>query len=248
MMPNGRRDESTGAVYVANKKGDDLCNTYMRGETKAKRRVTLSICGLGILDESELDTLPRIATSATISHAPTLEEDAELRLTIMAGIDDTLKRTINWDDADDRERGKSLIRDAFGTTYKGLAKLTVPQLQAGYAHLQELLVPSMPDDDDDVPDFSADEPTTVMDGEVEPSPTSPDALATTAQLGHLKRVARDLGDETLREIEALISDHDGHVAHKVYALKLKQLMEQKIAQPAATPAQEPSTEHPLLEG
>lgn len=55
-MP-GREDESTGAVNLAGKTGDDLANAYMKAETKAKRRVTLSIAGLGMLDESELDSV-----------------------------------------------------------------------------------------------------------------------------------------------------------------------------------------------
>jgi hypothetical protein len=50
----GREDESTGAVNLRGKGGDDLANAYMKAETKAKRRVTLSICGLGLLDESEV--------------------------------------------------------------------------------------------------------------------------------------------------------------------------------------------------
>jgi hypothetical protein len=29
----------------------------MKGETKAKRRVTLSICGLGLLDETEIESI-----------------------------------------------------------------------------------------------------------------------------------------------------------------------------------------------
>lgn len=57
-MPDGREDESVGAVTTAGLKGDNLANAYMKCESKAKRRVTLSICGLGILDESELDTIP----------------------------------------------------------------------------------------------------------------------------------------------------------------------------------------------
>ena len=56
-MPDGRADESTGVVTIANLKGDNLANALMKAETKAKRRVTLSICGLGMLDESELDTV-----------------------------------------------------------------------------------------------------------------------------------------------------------------------------------------------
>jgi hypothetical protein len=51
---HGREDESTGAVNIHGKNNDDLANAYMKAETKAKRRVTLSICGLGLLDESEV--------------------------------------------------------------------------------------------------------------------------------------------------------------------------------------------------
>lgn len=40
---------------------DDLANAMMKAETKAKRRATLSICGLGMLDESELETIPQAA-------------------------------------------------------------------------------------------------------------------------------------------------------------------------------------------
>lgn len=54
----GRTDESTGAVSVRGLYGDGLANKYMTAETKAKRRVTLSICGLGLLDESEVSTIP----------------------------------------------------------------------------------------------------------------------------------------------------------------------------------------------
>lgn len=56
-LPSGREDSSTGAVTVSTLKGDALANAMMKAETKAKRRVTLSICGLGFLDESELDTM-----------------------------------------------------------------------------------------------------------------------------------------------------------------------------------------------
>ena len=54
----GRSDEATGAVSIMGLKGDALANAYMKAETKAKRRVTLSICGLGWLDESEADSIP----------------------------------------------------------------------------------------------------------------------------------------------------------------------------------------------
>lgn len=49
----GRSDESIGAVAVQGIEGKNLANQLMRAETKAKRRATLSIAGLGMFDESE---------------------------------------------------------------------------------------------------------------------------------------------------------------------------------------------------
>jgi hypothetical protein len=60
---DNRFDIATGAVAIANLKGGELANAIMKSETKAKRRATLSICGLGILDESELDTMPEYKTA-----------------------------------------------------------------------------------------------------------------------------------------------------------------------------------------
>ena len=54
---SGRCDAATGAVVVKNLNGEALANSIMKAETKAKRRATLSICGLGMLDESETDTI-----------------------------------------------------------------------------------------------------------------------------------------------------------------------------------------------
>lgn len=54
----GRSDSSTGAVSIAGLKGENLANALMKAETKAKRRVTLSICGLGLLDETEVASIP----------------------------------------------------------------------------------------------------------------------------------------------------------------------------------------------
>ncbi len=78
---DGRSDESVGAVPLVKENGDwqtaqsgkrffrgdgtfkpigpeDRANAMMKAETKAKRRVTLSIVGLGWLDETELETIP----------------------------------------------------------------------------------------------------------------------------------------------------------------------------------------------
>lgn len=56
--PDGRTDEAIGAVSIEGLKGDALANAMMKAETKAKRRVTLSICGLGWLDETETEAVP----------------------------------------------------------------------------------------------------------------------------------------------------------------------------------------------
>ena len=54
----GRVDAATGAVSLTGLKGEAAANAMMKAETKAKRRVTLSLCGLGLLDESEVESVP----------------------------------------------------------------------------------------------------------------------------------------------------------------------------------------------
>lgn len=87
----GRTDAGTGAVPVTNLKGEALANAFMKAETKAKRRATLSICGLGILDESELDTMPQatqvampqaaeVGTSATVVEEVATAEPARVHV------------------------------------------------------------------------------------------------------------------------------------------------------------------------
>lgn len=62
----GRTDVSTGAVNIAGLKGNDLANALMKAETKAKRRATLSICGLGfVMDETEVETVRENITPTT---------------------------------------------------------------------------------------------------------------------------------------------------------------------------------------
>ncbi|PYR29867.1 MAG: hypothetical protein DMF90_28905, partial [Acidobacteria bacterium] len=63
-LPDGRTDESLGAVSLAGLEGEALANALMKAETKAKRRVALSICGLGLLDETEVETIPNGPSSA----------------------------------------------------------------------------------------------------------------------------------------------------------------------------------------
>lgn len=55
---HGRVDQAKGAVVIGNLRGESKANAIMKAETKAKRRVTLSICGMGWTDESEIDSIP----------------------------------------------------------------------------------------------------------------------------------------------------------------------------------------------
>jgi hypothetical protein len=56
---DGRTDTSIGAVNIEGLKGEAKANAMMKAETKSKRRVTLSICGLGWLDETEVESVPQ---------------------------------------------------------------------------------------------------------------------------------------------------------------------------------------------
>lgn len=53
---DGRSTDEIGAVAVDGLRGDNLCNALMKATTKAKRRAVLGVCGLGLLDETELET------------------------------------------------------------------------------------------------------------------------------------------------------------------------------------------------
>jgi hypothetical protein len=58
----GRVDSELGVVYLKNLQGEARANAMMKAQTKAKRRLTLSMCGLGFLDESEVDSIPEART------------------------------------------------------------------------------------------------------------------------------------------------------------------------------------------
>ena len=71
----GRHDESIGVVPIDKVIGEARSNAMMKAETKAKRRVTLSICGLGWLDETEEGSVQheRITPSAGSMQALPIE-------------------------------------------------------------------------------------------------------------------------------------------------------------------------------
>jgi hypothetical protein len=89
-LPDGRCTESIGAVNIAGLKGEAYANAIMKAETKAKRRATLDLLGLGVLDESEAESIPNASVGALqtmVEAIPEMEvevveviEDAELSI------------------------------------------------------------------------------------------------------------------------------------------------------------------------
>jgi hypothetical protein len=55
---DGRVSENQGAVDVGNLVGEKLANAILKATTKAIRRSVLAHCGLGMLDETEVETIP----------------------------------------------------------------------------------------------------------------------------------------------------------------------------------------------
>ena len=106
-MPSGRKDAAKGAVSIDKLKGEALAIALMKCETKAKRRATLSICGLGFLDEAELEYVD--------AETPQV---AEKKKTRERGSLDKLKKS---EDSPNRGHGNEGIKEA----------LEVPGVQKG---------------------------------------------------------------------------------------------------------------------
>lgn len=76
MNGKGRTDMAKGAVNINGLKGEALANALMKAETKAKRRATLSVCGLGFLDEIEIEDIPAEAKGTNGKHTTLPKKDA----------------------------------------------------------------------------------------------------------------------------------------------------------------------------
>lgn len=55
---DGRGDTDIGVVEVGSLKGERFANALMKATTKAKRRAVLSLMGVGLMDESEVESIP----------------------------------------------------------------------------------------------------------------------------------------------------------------------------------------------
>ena len=110
----GRTDEATGAVNIAGLNGEPLANAFMKAETKAKRRVTLSLCGMGFLDESEVSSIPDARTVGFDPRTGELDapvvgaENAVVPVSDKARVTDQNRRSIDWRKANGVENGTPL--------------------------------------------------------------------------------------------------------------------------------------------
>jgi hypothetical protein len=59
-LPDGRFTDDSGVVVVDGLNPTDKANALMKATTKAKRRSTLALMGLNMIDESEIDTMEDI--------------------------------------------------------------------------------------------------------------------------------------------------------------------------------------------
>jgi hypothetical protein len=64
---DGREDTSIAVLPLPANKSEDYCNAIMKCETKAKRRFTLSICGLNILDQDTIQSIDSSSVPAEVS-------------------------------------------------------------------------------------------------------------------------------------------------------------------------------------
>ena len=77
-LPDGRCTESIGAVNIQGLKGDNYANAVMKAETKAKRRATLDLLGLGVLDETEVESIATMPKSEMQPIAATQLSEADI--------------------------------------------------------------------------------------------------------------------------------------------------------------------------
>lgn len=73
----GRVDSDESVVVISGLTKADKANAIMKGVTKAKNRLTLSLAGLGMLDQSEIDTIPNAVpvSQIVINGTDTLEPE-----------------------------------------------------------------------------------------------------------------------------------------------------------------------------
>ena len=242
----GREDESTGAVPLGNLKGDALANALMKAETKAKRRVTLSIAGLGWLDETELDTISQGPQGV----APSEEPQAAVHPTA-----DQISSLVEMA----RSCGIDLV--SFGRHMRQLMDLpaetkitrkflretmTMAQYESAWQHYSEVLKKHVEEDVLDFPppgepDAPGDPEAVASQHEAgqprdasEPVDTaaapSRGMYATPKQIARLKLLAQQVGDDASADVQDMLDHHREGLALDVYQVVKQRLQGRRAAQ------------------
>jgi hypothetical protein len=249
----GREDESTGAVPLGNLKGDALANALMKAETKAKRRVTLSIAGLGWLDETEVDTIPQGPQGVAQSEEPRAEvhptADQISSLVEMArscGVDlVSFGRHMRqlMDLPPETKITKKFLRES----------MTMAEFESAWQHYGEVLKKHV---EEDVLDFpppgeqtsAADSQAFVSQGDAgeqkdasEPdgtsTATSRGIYATPQQIARLKLLAQQVGDDAYADLQDMLDHHREGIALDVYQVVKQRLKGRRAAQLKDTPGE-----------
>jgi len=77
----GRSDVEIGVVSKKDMQGN-IGNVQMKAVTKAKRRLTLSICGLGMLDETEIETIPQVQRTVVDESGEIVHDTAPVKIDV----------------------------------------------------------------------------------------------------------------------------------------------------------------------
>lgn len=129
---NGRTDEDYGAVSIKGLAGEALANANMKAVTKGKRRVTLSISGLGFMDESEIEDIPHHERAAPADTRAQLDSFAGVQSTPMppqaaygpsgAGVAPEPQQVVDWETGEVLDADR-LIAEASEAAGRGRAAL-----------------------------------------------------------------------------------------------------------------------------
>lgn len=146
---SGRTDEAIGAISIRGLTGEALANALLKCETKAKRRVTLSICGLGLIDEIEAND---------VAEREAKQEDSAAVITVQEKIALTTERpefeeteTQAHPEQEPREHQPEYILRAGKFKGKKISQLTEKQIKNWLSFYEKITPGSAPN-----PDIEAD--------------------------------------------------------------------------------------------
>ncbi|HZC02050.1 MAG TPA: hypothetical protein VE844_12020, partial [Gammaproteobacteria bacterium] len=241
----GREDESTGAVTVGHLKGDALANALMKAETKAKRRVTLSIAGLGWLDETELETIPQgqpvaaaqkespVAETPTADQISSLVELARSCVIDLASFGKHMRQLMDL--SEETKITKKFLRET----------MTMAQFDSAWQHYNEVLkkhveedVLDYPPPVDDASPGESEAVTSPIGAGQETDPSEPTSAAeahsdgpyaTPQQIASLKLLAKQVGDDAYADVQDMLDHHPEGLVASVYEIIKQRLKARKAA-------------------